>query len=138
MHITFANYVQNFIRHSAVKVKSICRGKYWGSSTWIFSAKGWLIIYSAFVKYLRRNTIRVKQYISYLQTSTKLKFQLGQRLYCTLIEFGMPMKLVRLIKMCLIETYNRVWVGKHLFDMFLIRNGWNEEMLYCHCFSTLP
>jgi len=35
----------------------------------------------------------------------------------------MPMKLVRLIKMCLNETYNRVCVGKHLFDMFLIRNG---------------
>jgi len=35
----------------------------------------------------------------------------------------MPMKLVRLIKMCLNETYNRVWVDKHLFDMFLIKNG---------------
>jgi len=43
--------------------------------------------------------------------------------YHNLIEFFMPMKLVRLIKMCLNETYNRVWVGKHLFDMFLIRNG---------------
>jgi len=27
-----------------------------------------------------------------------------------------------LIKMCLNETYSRVWVGKHLSDMFLIRN----------------
>ena len=43
--------------------------------------------------------------------------------YHTVIEFGMHMKLVRLIKMCLNVTYNRVWVGKHLFDMFLIRNG---------------
>jgi hypothetical protein len=33
------------------------------------------------------------------------------------------MKLVRLIKMCLNETYSRVWVGKHLFYMFCIRNG---------------
>jgi hypothetical protein len=33
------------------------------------------------------------------------------------------MKRVRLIKMCLNETYNRVWVGKHLFDMFHVRNG---------------
>jgi len=31
-----------------------------------FDSTGWLIIYSAFVKYLRRNTITVKQYISYL------------------------------------------------------------------------
>jgi len=32
------------------------------------------------------------------------------------------MKLVRLIKMCLNETYNRVWVDKHLCDMFPIKN----------------
>ena len=33
------------------------------------------------------------------------------------------MKLVRLTKMCLNETYSRVWVGKHLSDMFPIWNG---------------
>jgi hypothetical protein len=33
------------------------------------------------------------------------------------------MKLARLIKMCLIETYSRVWVGKYLPNVFLIRNG---------------
>jgi hypothetical protein len=40
-----------------------------------------------------------------------------------LIQFGIPMKLVRLIKMSLTETYSRVWVGKNLSDMFPIRNG---------------
>jgi hypothetical protein len=35
------------------------------------------------------------------------------------------MKLVRLIKMCLNETYGRVRVGKNLSDMFPIRNGLN-------------
>ena len=45
-------------------------------------------------------------------------------LYNILIEFGVPLKLVRLIKMCLNETYeySRVWVGKNL-SMFPIRNG---------------
>ena len=33
------------------------------------------------------------------------------------------MKLVGLIKMCLNETYNRVWVGKHTSDMFPMKNG---------------
>jgi hypothetical protein len=36
------------------------------------------------------------------------------------------MKLVRLIKMCLRETYSRVQVGRHLFDMFPIKNGWKK------------
>ena len=44
-------------------------------------------------------------------------------LYNILIEFGIPMKLVRLIKMCLTEMYSRVQVGKNLSDMFTIRNG---------------
>jgi hypothetical protein len=33
------------------------------------------------------------------------------------------MKVVRLIKMCLYETYSNVHVGKHLSDSFSIQNG---------------
>ena len=33
-----------------------------------------------------------------------------EALYNILIQFGIPMKLVRLIKMCLTEVYSRVWV----------------------------
>jgi hypothetical protein len=44
-------------------------------------------------------------------------------LYNILIEFGIPMILVRLIKMCLNETYSKVRIGKHLSDNFPIHNG---------------
>jgi len=44
-------------------------------------------------------------------------------LYNIVNEFGIPMKLVSLIKLCLNETYSRVWVGKDLSDMFPVRNG---------------
>jgi hypothetical protein len=44
-------------------------------------------------------------------------------LYNFLIEFGVPMKLVRLIRMCLNETFSKVHIGKHLSDSFAIRNG---------------
>jgi hypothetical protein len=44
-------------------------------------------------------------------------------LYNTFIEFGVPMKLVRLIKLCLNETYSKVCRGKHLSDSFPIQNG---------------
>ena len=45
-----------------------------------------------------------------------------EALYNILIEFGIPKKLVRLIKMCLTETYSRVRVGKNLSEMFPIIN----------------
>jgi hypothetical protein len=38
-------------------------------------------------------------------------------------EFGIPKKLVRLVKMCLTETYSRVRVGKNVSEMFPIRSG---------------
>jgi hypothetical protein len=44
-------------------------------------------------------------------------------LYNILIEFGIPMKLVRFIKMCLNETYSKVRIGKHLSDSFPIQSG---------------
>jgi len=44
-------------------------------------------------------------------------------LYNILIEFGVSRKLVRVIKLCLTETYSRVWVGKNLSDWFPVRNG---------------
>jgi hypothetical protein len=40
-----------------------------------------------------------------------------------LIEFGIPIKLARLIKVFLIETHSRVRVGKHLSDVFPLGNG---------------
>ena len=43
-------------------------------------------------------------------------------LYNILMEFGIPMKLVRLIKMCLTETCSRALVGKNLSYMFPTRN----------------
>jgi hypothetical protein len=42
-------------------------------------------------------------------------------------EFGVPMKLVRLIKMCLNETYSIVHMRKTV-TYFLFRKVWNMEM----------
>jgi hypothetical protein len=44
-------------------------------------------------------------------------------MYNILIEFGVPMKLVRLIKMCLNETYSIISIGKLFSDSFLIQCG---------------
>ena len=44
-------------------------------------------------------------------------------MYNILIEFGLPKKLVRLVKMFLTETYSRVRVCKNVSDMLPVRNG---------------
>jgi hypothetical protein len=54
-------------------------------------------------------------------------------LYNILIEFGIPLKLVRLMKLCLNETYSRVRVGKHLSDRFPIKNNLKKK----RCFITI-
>jgi len=38
----------------------------------------------------------------------------GMVLCNILIEFGIPVKLLMLVKMCLIGTYGSIWVGQHL------------------------
>jgi hypothetical protein len=37
------------------------------------------------------------------------------------------MQLVRLIKICLNETYSKICIGKHLSDSFPIQNGLEER-----------
>jgi hypothetical protein len=44
-------------------------------------------------------------------------------LYKILTEFGVPVELIRLIKICLNETYSKIHIGKHLYDTFPIQNG---------------
>jgi hypothetical protein len=59
----------------------------------------------------------MRQYISYSLGFKKAYYSVRKEvLYNILIEFGVPMKLVGLIKICLNETYNKVRIGKHLFE----------------------
>jgi len=50
-------------------------------------------------------------------------------LYNILIEISIPINLVRLIKMCLNETYSRVSVCKHMYDMLHIKSGMKQGAL---------
>ena len=90
-----------------------------------FDATGHLlIIYSSFVIYLKKKweyseTVR-QLFVDFKKAYDSVRKEV---LYIILIEFGIPMKLVGLIKMCLNELYSTVRVGKHLSDLFPIRNG---------------
>jgi len=60
-----------------------------------------------------------------------------QILYNILIKFGIPMKVVTIIKKCLNETNGTICVGKHLSDMFPI-NPLNTELNpICHLLTLL-
>ena len=90
-----------------------------------FNTTGQLLtINSAFIKYSRKKWEH-HEAVHQLFTDFKKAYDSVRRevLYNILNEFGIPIKLLRLIKMCLTEMYSRVWVGEHLSDMFPIRNG---------------
>ena len=94
-----------------------------------FDAKSQLLfIYSAFFKYLRKkweyNEAVHQLLIDFKNASDSV---MRAVLHNILIEFRIPMKLVRLIKMFLSETYSRVWVSKYLSDMFPNNNDWGEK-----------
>jgi hypothetical protein len=55
-------------------------------------------------------------------------------LYSILIEVWLPLKLVRLIKICLNKTYSKVYKHKHLSHIFPIRNGLKERNVYAKDF----
>jgi hypothetical protein len=76
----------------------------------------------------------MKQCICYLQTSRKPMIVTRKVLHTILNEFGITMKLVRLIQMCLNEAVSRVRVRKHLSDVFPIKNGLKQG----HALSPLP
>jgi hypothetical protein len=57
-------------------------------------------------------------------------------LYNILIDFGVAMKLARVVKICLNETYSKGRIGEYLSDTLIIKNSLNKEMLYRHCFSS--
>ena len=98
-----------------------------------------MIIFSAFAKYLKKkweyNEEVHQLFIDFKKAYDSVKREV---LYKIHIEFGIPRKLVRLVKMSLTVTYSRVRVGTNVSDRFPIRNGLKQgETLYHQCFLTL-
>jgi len=85
-----------------------------------------LTIYFAFIKYLRKKW-EYNEAVHMLFIDFKTAYESVRRevLYNILTNFGIHMKPVRPINMCLNETYkySRGQVGKHMSDMFPIKNG---------------
>jgi hypothetical protein len=71
------------------------------------------------------NSLQYNETVHQLFVDFKKAYDSARRavLYNILIEFGVPLKLVRVIKMCLNETYSKVCIGKQLSDNFPIQKG---------------
>jgi hypothetical protein len=80
-----------------------------------------LIRFSTFVR-CRRKKLEYNEAVRKIYIDFKKAYDSVRRkvLYSILIQFGVPMKLIRLIKMCLNETYSKARIDKHLSDNFPI------------------
>jgi len=83
-----------------------------------------LIMYSAFFKYFRKkweyNEAVHQSFADFKSAYDSVQWEV----LCNIsTEFGIPIKVIRLMKMCLDVTYNRVREGKHLSDILPIKNG---------------
>ena len=88
-----------------------------------------LILYFAVIKYFFKNGNTVKQCINYYRLKEPSNSVGREVLYNIFILLGIPMKLVRLIKLCLNETCRRVRVSRNLSDMFPVQNSWRRDDL---------
>jgi hypothetical protein len=80
-----------------------------------------LIRFSAFIRYWRKKW-QLNEMVHQVFIDFKARNAMRREVsYNILIEFGVPMKLVRLIKMCLNERYSKVHIGKHSLMVFLSR-----------------
>jgi hypothetical protein len=100
------SHVQNFIQHPALRLTPHAE-EIIGDHSVGFDATGrLLIILPELVKYFgkrgNKNEVVHRLFIGFKKAYDSAR----KALYNILIEFGIPMKLVRLIKMCLNETYS--------------------------------
>jgi len=89
-----------------------------------FDATGLFCIHQILEKKLEYNEPVHQFFIDFKKAYDSVRRDI---LYKILIEFGIPKKLVRLIKMSLTETCSRVRVGKNVSDRFPIRSGLKQR-----------
>jgi hypothetical protein len=88
-----------------------------------------LIRFSAFVRYKKKWEYNETVHQLFVDFKKTYDSERREVLYDILIEFGIAMNSVRLIKMCLNETHSKVPTCKHFSDSFPIENGKQEDAL---------
>jgi len=82
-----------------------------------------LIIYFAFANYMRKKQYNEAVHHLFIDFRRAYESVWREILYNILTGFSIPMKMVKLMKICRNETYSRVHIGKYLSGMFPFRRG---------------
>jgi hypothetical protein len=93
-----------------------------------------LVRYFAFVIYWRKweyNGTVHRLFIDFEKANDSVRRETVCNIFT---EFGITMKLVRLIKLCLNETCSQVRTGKNLCDAFPIQNVMKQDVVFRYCF----
>jgi hypothetical protein len=120
-HITVINFIQNCVEYPSLKVKFICRQNF-GIVNVGFDATDQLLASFFCIRQILEKKLEFSETVHQLYRNFKKAYDSVRRevFYNILIQFGISIKQVRLIKTCLNETYSKVHTGKHLSDFFLI------------------
>jgi hypothetical protein len=124
MHFTFVNYIENSIQLFFSRLTPYAE-EITGDHQCGFRRKRSTTDHIFSIRQILEKKWEYNEAVHQLFIDFKKAYDSVRRefLYNTVIEFGIPMKPVRLIKMRLHETFSRVPVGKKLSDTFPIKNG---------------
>jgi hypothetical protein len=122
--VTAINFIQNVIQYHSLKFISIYICEVTGDHQCGFRHNRSTIDKIFCILQILEKKWEYIETVHQLFIDFKKAYDLVRRevLYSVFIEFGVPMKLLRLIKMCLNEMYSKVCIGRHLFDKFPIQN----------------
>jgi hypothetical protein len=122
------NFVHNFIQYHSLKVKSIHIYEVSGDYPCRFRCNRSTTDQIFCICQILEKKWKCNETVHQLFLDLKKANDLIRRevLYSIFLEFGVPMKLLRLIKMCLNEMYSAVCISKHLADNFPIQNLRNQ------------
>jgi hypothetical protein len=92
-------------------------------------------MYSVLVEYLKKWVYNWAVHQLFIDVKTAYDTVQREVLYNIVIQFGIPVELIRSVKICLKFKPIRVWVGKRLSDTFPVKRGLEQGDSFCCCFS---
>jgi hypothetical protein len=102
-------------------------------SMWVLCNRPSDFLHSSDTAKIGCNETVYQLFIDFKKAYNSVKWEV---LYRTFIQFGAPIKIFKLVKMCLNEMFSKVCIGKHSSDSFPIQNCLKQgDALFPQLFS---